>query len=128
VVLDEAFGGRPDALFLTFSAGKPFVVLLIHQLADRGELELDDPVARYWPQFGRGGKETITIRQVLQHRAGIPVARGLALDALAAPSWSRSVRAIEDARPRYRPGEAPAYHVGSPHQSEVCDAVLAALG
>ena len=111
MVLDEAFGCRPDALFLTFSAGKPFVALLIHQLADRGELGLDDPVARYWPEFGRGGKEAITIRQVLQHRAGIPVARGLAGDALAARSWARSVRAIEGARPRYRPGEVPAYHV-----------------
>jgi CubicO group peptidase (beta-lactamase class C family) len=111
VVLNEAFGCRPDALFLTFSAGKPFVALLIHQLADRGELGLDDPVARYWPEFGRGGKEAITIRHVLQHRAGIPVARGLAGDALAARSWPRSVRAIEEARPRYQPGQVPAYHV-----------------
>jgi CubicO group peptidase (beta-lactamase class C family) len=111
VVLDEAVGCAPDDLFLTFSAGKPFVALLVHQLADRGALALDDRVARYWPEFGQAGKEAITIRQVLQHRAGIPVARGLARDALAAASWRRSVRAIEDARPRYRPGEVPAYHV-----------------
>jgi CubicO group peptidase (beta-lactamase class C family) len=111
VVLDQSFGCRPDDLFLLFSAGKPFVAVLVHQLADRGQLSLDDPVARYWPEFGRHGKSAITIRQVLQHRGGLPVARSVARDALAAASWSRSVRALADASPRTPPGAVPAYHV-----------------
>jgi CubicO group peptidase (beta-lactamase class C family) len=111
VILDRTFGCRQDSLFLTFSAGKPFVAVLVHLLAERGQLALDDPVARYWPEFGCRGKDAITIRQVLQHRSGIPVARGLRRDALAAPSWRRSVLAVQQARPSWPPGEVPAYHV-----------------
>jgi CubicO group peptidase (beta-lactamase class C family) len=111
VVFELSSGCRPDSLFLLFSAGKPFTAVLVHLLAERGQLRLDDPVARYWPEFGRHGKGTVTVRQVLQHRAGVPVARGLWRDVLAAPSWSRSVRALENARPRFPPGQVPAYHI-----------------
>ena len=111
VVLDRAFGCRPHSLFLIFSAGKPFVATLVHKLAERGTLDLDHPVARYWPEFGQRGKDTITIRQVLQHRAGLPVAHGLRRDALAAPHWRRAVHGLELARPSWPPGEVPAYHI-----------------
>ncbi len=110
VVLDRAIGCRPDALFWLFSSSKPFVALLVHLLAERGELSLDDPVAKYWPRFGNAGKERITVRQVLQHRAGLPVARRRVLDALAMPDWEQSVRHIERASPSWPPGEVPAYH------------------
>ncbi len=110
VIFDRSFGCQPDALFLLFSAGKPFTAVLVHLLAERGQLGLDDPVARYWPEFGRHGKDAVTVRQVLQHRSGIPVARGLWRDALAAPSWVRSVRALESARPQYPPGQVPGPH------------------
>jgi CubicO group peptidase (beta-lactamase class C family) len=110
VVLDCAVGCGQDALFWIFSASKPFVALLVHLLAQRGELSLDDRVASFWPEFGQRGKEPITIRQVLQHRSGLPVARSAARDALVMTDWGRSVRHIEQAHPRSRPGEAPAYH------------------
>jgi CubicO group peptidase (beta-lactamase class C family) len=111
VVLDESFDCRPDSLFFLFSASKPLVALLVHVLAERGELALDDPVAAYWPEFGRLGKQAITIRQVLQHRSGLPVARSMARDALAMTDWTASVRAIENAAPSFPPGAVPAYHV-----------------
>jgi CubicO group peptidase (beta-lactamase class C family) len=111
VVLDRAFGCEPDSLFFLFSAGKPMVALCVHLLAERGELSLDDPVARYWPAFGQRGKAAITVRQVLQHRSGVPVARSFALDALAMRDWAASVSFLERAAPRYPPGEVPAYHV-----------------
>lgn len=110
VVLDAAIGCRPDALFWVFSASKPFTALLVHQLAERGELDLDDPIVRHWPEFG---KPDITIRHVLQHRAGIPTIHGAARDMLVMSDWRRSVRAIERARPRYPAGAVPAYHVVS---------------
>ena len=111
VVLDEAFGCSPDSLFFLFSASKPLVALLVHLLAQRGELALDDPVAAHWPAFGQHGKQAITIRQVLQHRSGLPVARSFVLDALAMTDWDASVRALEQAAPRYPPGQVPAYHI-----------------
>jgi CubicO group peptidase (beta-lactamase class C family) len=110
VVLDRAIGCQPDALFWVFSASKPLVALLVHLLAERGELSLDNPVARYWPQFGSAGKADITVRQVLQHRSGLPVARSRVLDALAMTDWDRSVQHIEQARVSWPPGQVPAYH------------------
>ena len=58
----------------------------------------------HWPEFGQPGKQAITIRQVLQHRSGLPVARSMARDALAMTDWTASVRALEGPRPRYPPG------------------------
>jgi CubicO group peptidase (beta-lactamase class C family) len=57
VVLERATGCRPDDLFWIFSASKPYVAMLVHLLAQRGDLSLDDPVAAHWPEFGRQGKE-----------------------------------------------------------------------
>ena len=110
VVLDRAYRCPADSLFVLFSASKPLVALLVHQLAERHRLRLDDPVARYWPEFGQHGKQAITIRQVLQHRSGLPVARSAALDALTMTDWARSVRALEQAAPAYPAGQVPAYH------------------
>jgi CubicO group peptidase (beta-lactamase class C family) len=111
VVLDLAVGCQPDSLFLLFSAGKPMVALLVHQLAERGALELDDQVAKYWPEFGQHGKQEITIRQVLRHRSGVPVAGTFASDAITMTNWELSARNLERATPAYPPGQVPAYHV-----------------
>ena len=111
VVVDRAFGCAGDSLFWLFSASKPLVALAVHLLAERGQLALDEPVASHWPEFAARGKGAITIRQVLQHRAGLPVARSMALDALAMTDWDASVRAIEAAAPSLPPGTGPAYHI-----------------
>jgi len=131
VLLDRSFGCGAHDLFWLFSASKPWVTVLLFQLVESGEVELDAPVAAYWPQFAGNGKGGITLRHVLQHRSGLPTAtRGLAgtarlagrspfadagmavgalRDSLAMTDWERSVRRIERARPRWAPGEVPAY-------------------
>jgi CubicO group peptidase (beta-lactamase class C family) len=109
VILDESFGCDRDALFWAFSAGKPFIAVLTHEMAARGVLRPDDPVATYWPEFGAQGKDQVTVRQVLQHRSGLAFARGLIGDALAMGDWSRAVRNLEKARLRWAPGAVPAY-------------------
>jgi CubicO group peptidase (beta-lactamase class C family) len=111
VVLDRSYRCEPDALFWIFSAGKPYTAMLVHLLAERGELSLDDPVARWWPEFAQHGKDGITIRHVLQHRAGLPTAGSFLGDALAIADWDRSVRRIERAHPRWPAGEVPAYEI-----------------
>ncbi len=110
VVLDWSFGVPRDVPFLLFSAGKPLVATLVHQLAEQGLLSLDAPLATYWPEFEFNGKETITVRQVLQHRSGLPYVKSIYRDALLAPDWNRSVRALAGARPHHAPGQRPAYH------------------
>lgn len=112
VVLDRQFGCSADAMFFTYSVSKPFVALLVHLLAQRGSIRLDDPVARYWPEYARFGKDAITIRHVLAHRAGVPFASGTMLgDALSMANWQRAIRQAENARPRWTAGEAVGYHM-----------------
>mmetsp|Transcript_121275 Transcript_121275/g.213821 ORF Transcript_121275/g.213821 Transcript_121275/m.213821 type:complete len:984 (-) Transcript_121275:57-3008(-) len=66
---------QSDSLISAFSCGKALAVLLVHVLVDKGLLaSLDDPVCRYWPAFASSGKECITVRQVLEHRAGLAYA------------------------------------------------------
>ncbi len=60
VVLDEVIGCGRDSLFWLLSASKPVVALAVHLLAERGELALDDTVARHWPQFSQHDKDAIT--------------------------------------------------------------------
>jgi len=56
---------------MTFSATKGMASTVIHRLVDRGLIDYDAPVARYWPEFGANGKAAITVRQLLGHRAGL---------------------------------------------------------
>jgi CubicO group peptidase (beta-lactamase class C family) len=96
-------------LFLIFSATKPLTALAVHVLAERGALDLDAPVARYWPSFAQAGKERVTVAHVLSHRAGIPIGpkwltwdRWRDLDSVA--------RAMEERPARWAPGEDVGYH------------------
>jgi CubicO group peptidase (beta-lactamase class C family) len=89
-VLQGAVRCSPDALGWLFSASKPFTSLLVHRLAGQGVLDLDAPVAEYWPEFGavtgtkRGtGKSGTTLRDVLTHRTAVPTAGPYPLAVLA---------------------------------------------
>ena len=68
----------PDTLGLSFSTTKGIASTVIHRLADRGALDYDEPVATYWPEFAAGGKERVTVRDVLTHRAGLSSVRAVA--------------------------------------------------
>lgn len=64
-----------DTLANTFCAIKPFAAVAVLMLVEEGKLELDAPVARYWPEFAQGGKGQVTVRQVMSHTSGIPALR-----------------------------------------------------
>jgi len=66
---------RPDTLVNFFSVGKGLMSVLTARLAGTGLLDPDAPVARYWPEFGAAGKESVTVRQLLSHQAGVPAVR-----------------------------------------------------
>ena len=75
---DQA-GTKPwtrDTLANTFCVIKPYVAVAVLMLVEAGKLELDAPVARYWPEFARSGKAKVTLRQVMNHTAGLPALRG----------------------------------------------------
>ena len=99
----------PETLFLIFSATKPWTAMSIHLLAERDRLSLDDPVSKYWPGFAGDGKERVTIAHVLSHRGGFPIGPSwLTWDKWG--DWPKVVRAMEEVRMRWQPGEAVGYH------------------
>jgi CubicO group peptidase (beta-lactamase class C family) len=61
-----------DTLVLVFSGTKGVIATALLLLLERGQIHLDDPVARYWPEFGAAGKEGVLVRHVLAHTAGVP--------------------------------------------------------
>ena len=72
--------GRPwreDTMSMSFSTSKGITSTLLNQLVDRGELDYDDSVARYWPEFAANGKSTISVRDLMTHRAGLSRIRPL---------------------------------------------------
>jgi CubicO group peptidase (beta-lactamase class C family) len=101
---------RADTLAMSFSTTKGLVATALHVLVDRGLLDYDDPVSKHWPEFAQHGKDVITVRDVLSHRAGLPQLRSLLDRSERILDWGHMVRALERAVPRLRPGGAPAYH------------------
>ncbi len=96
--------------FLTFSVSKAFTAAAILRLIDQGRLELDLPVAVYWPEFGRYGKENATIRHVLLHQAGVP-APHLYRQIFMWPSWNIVTRTLARTPAEFPPGSRTAYHL-----------------
>ena len=109
----DAESARPwdrDTLAVLFSTTKGITATCVHLLAQRGELDLDEPVAALWPEFAAGGKESITVRDVLAHRAGVPAVEAeLSVEEVFA--WDPVVTALASQAPIWKPGSQHGYHV-----------------
>lgn len=97
--------------YLLFSCGKAFTAAGIHQLAERGDIDYDEPLRTYWPGFADEGTEkaAITVRHVLSHQAGLPT---LEFDG-EPDEWGdrdAAVAAVEDAEVAFTPGTEACYH------------------
>ena len=99
--------------FCVYSASKAITAFVVHKLAERGQLNLDDPVAEYIPGYERNGKHAITIGQVLAHRAGVPNLPGSALDLDKLGDRQFLTDILVDAVPFAKPGRYLAYHAVS---------------
>ena len=99
----------PDTIVSVASTTKGMVALCAHMLAERGKLDLDAPVARYWPEFAQAGKQDIPVRWLLSHRAGLP-AIGPSLPPAALFDWTAMTAAIARTAPWWTPGERHGYH------------------
>jgi CubicO group peptidase (beta-lactamase class C family) len=80
-----------------------------HRLAERGLLDLDAPVAGYWPEFAAAGKEAVTVRQLLAHQAGLPSLEPK-LPVEAALVWDPAVEQLAGQAPLWPPGTRHGYH------------------
>lgn len=100
----------PDTPFCVFSASKAVTATVVHVLAERGVVHLRDRVTDYLPEFAGGGRDAITIGQVLAHRAGIPQLPRDMLDLERLEDPERILEAIPQLRSVHRPGARVAYH------------------
>lgn len=117
---------RADTLVNVYSVGKGIASMLVLSLVERGELALDEPLTRVWPEIGAAGKERITLRMLLAHRGGLPgVRRPLADDALY--DWSLMTGELAAQRPWWEPGSAHGYHVNT-HGFLIGEPVVRRLG
>jgi CubicO group peptidase (beta-lactamase class C family) len=98
-----------DTLANVFSTTKGLTAICAHRLAGQGKLELDAPVARYWPEFAQNGKEHITVRQLLNHSAGLPAVRQR-LKAESYYDWNYMVGLLAAEQPFWTPGAKHGYH------------------
>jgi len=119
LVVDLAAGsdpvrGRPfarDTLMMVASCTKGATATCMLMLAEQGLLAVDEKVAAYWPDFAQAGKQDITLRMVLSHRAGLPYPDpGSCLSGLDLVGGPELVRQLERQAPWWPPGNAFAYH------------------
>jgi CubicO group peptidase (beta-lactamase class C family) len=101
-----------DTLVDVFSVGKAMAALCVLILVERGQVELEAPVSRYWPEFAAEGKGVVTVRMLLGHRAGVPAIRR-SLSEQAVYDWDLVTAALADERPWWKPGLDHGYHVNT---------------
>ncbi|MET7482572.1 serine hydrolase domain-containing protein [Streptomyces sp. NPDC005538] len=96
-----------DTIVNVFSVTKTMTALCALILADRGELDVDAPVARYWPEFAAAGKEKVLVRHLLSHTAGLPDWFGSVEEIY---DWSAATARLAGQAPEWEPGSAAGYH------------------
>ena len=108
---DDA-GGKPvnaGTMFILYSSTKPLAAVCLHLLWERGQLDWDDKVVDYWPEFGKHGKDGVTARHVLTHCGGFPeTPPELSWDRW--QDWDYVVECMENIIPDYPAGQIMAYH------------------
>ncbi len=98
-----------DTITTVWSVTKTMTALCTLILADRGELRLDAPVARYWPEFAAAGKERIEVQHLLGHTAGLPDwDEPLGVADLC--DWDKATSLLARQAPRWEPGTVSGYH------------------
>jgi len=105
--------GQPwleDTMSVSFSTTKGVISTLLHILADRGLVDYDQPVARYWPEFAQAGKERITVRQLLCHEAGLYPLRSRIDHVDRMLDWTYMTDMLAASAPVHEPGTANGYH------------------
>ena len=100
---------QQDTITCVFSTTKTMSALCALILADRGDLDLAAPVARYWPEFGAAGKQDVQVRHLLAHTAGMPdFDPAVRADDLY--DWDAVTTRLAAQTPRWEPGALAGYH------------------
>jgi CubicO group peptidase (beta-lactamase class C family) len=103
---------QEDTISIGFSVTKGITTIGALKLMEQGPLDIDKPIAHYWPEFGCAGKASITTRMVMSHRAGLAGIDGdLTLEQVLA--WEPVVSAIAAQKPNWQPNTTHGYHTRS---------------
>ncbi len=107
--LDEELPWQEDTVCVMDSTTKSITAICAFTLIEAGELDLDKPVAHYWPEFAAEGKGEIPVRLLFTHQVGLPaIDQWITLDDCEA--WTPIVDAIARQKPFWEPGSAHGYH------------------
>ena len=106
---DSSDEWQRDTLVNLYSTTKGMVAICAAQLVERGLLDVDAPVAEYWPEFAARGKEQIPVRQLLCHQAGLPAVRQ-PLETSVLYDWEAFTSALAAQEPWWEPGTQHGYH------------------
>jgi len=99
-----------DTIVNVFSTTKVMTALCIHLLVDRGSIDVDAPVAKYWPEFAQAGKENILVKHLMSHSAGLPgFDEKIPVEALY--DWDRIINLLASQKPWWKPGTKIGYHM-----------------
>lgn len=101
---------QEDTVVFSASTTKGVTSTLMHILVDQGLADYDDPIAKYWPEFGQNGKDKITIRQAMNHQAGLYNIADYDIREEDLNDWHSICTALETAAPAHEPGLHSAYH------------------
>ena len=99
---------QDDTLCIIYSISKSMCALCIHILADRGLIDLEAPVATYWPEFAQNGKAAVKVRHVISHNCGVCFADAAKPDDIF--HWNAMIRALEVQEPAWPPETKGAYN------------------
>lgn len=98
-----------DTIVNVYSTTKVMTAICALMLVDRGQLDLDAPVAKYWPEFAQAGKGKIPVRYLLSHQSGLAgIDEPTPTEALY--DWDRMVKQLEKQKPWWQPGQHCGYH------------------
>lgn len=101
---------RRDTITQVWSVSKPMAALALLTQVEKGLIDLDAPVAEYWPDFGAEGKDGVLVRQVLGHTSGVPAwTPPVTVEDICDLEKSEAI--LAGAAPWYEPGSAPAYQL-----------------
>ena len=98
-----------DTIVNVYSCTKGVSALCAHRLVDQGKLDLEAPVARYWPEFAEGGKSQLSVRQLLSHQGGLAAIREK-IPYERRFDWDCIARALAAQEPWWEPGTKHGYH------------------
>lgn len=107
--LADRLAWQKDTLVNVWSVGKGVVALAVAMLVERGKLDYDAPVAKYWPEFAANGKGHITIDQVMSHQAGLD-GLPVSLTEEQRQAWSPVIAVLAAMKPNWEPGSVCVYH------------------